>query len=156
MIFVTVGTQLAFGRLIDAMDRYAAQSGEQVIAQTGPGQGDWPHIDRREYLIPATFEELFVRARVVVGHAGIGTILSARRLNRPLIILPRRYRLGEHRNDHQLATSRRVADIRGIYVAWEAAEIAPLLKAGIKGPPDGETPASAALIARLNTFIENG
>ncbi len=64
---------------------------------------------------------------MVVAHAGIGTILSARRHARPLVILPRKADLGEHRNEHQMATARAVAALPGVHVAWEAAEIAPFL-----------------------------
>ena len=157
MILVTVGTQLGFPRLIDAMDAFAAASGERVVAQTGParaGQGTWPHLEVRPRLTPAEFETLFAEARAVVGHAGIGTILSARQHRRPLVVLPRRHALGEHRNDHQMATARAVAHLPGIRVAWEADEIAPLLSGDLAPAEPGRAAAHDALIARLRTFIE--
>ena len=160
MIFVTVGTQLAFPRLMDAMECWAACTDERVVAQTGPdkraGQGAWSHLEVQGHLAPARFDALFAAARVVVAHAGIGTILSARRHARPLVILPRRHALGEHRNDHQMATARAVADLPGVHVAWEAAEIAPLLSCPDLAPAGaGKSPAREALIARLAAFIDN-
>lgn len=109
MIFATVGTQLPFPRLIDALDALAADLSEPVIAQCGPQPGSWRHLEPRPHLTPGEYETLFAQARLVVAHAGIGTILSAKRLGKPLVILPRRHALGEHRNDHQLATAREVA-----------------------------------------------
>ena len=92
---------------------------------------------------------------MVVAHAGIGTILSARRHARPLVILPRKADLGEHRNDHQLATARAVAALPGVHVAWEAAEIAPFLDgAALAAAGEGEAPERAALIARLKAFVD--
>ena len=154
MIFATVGTQLPFARLIDALDALAQDLGEEVIAQTGPSEGAWPHLDLRDRLAPAEFEALFTAARVVVAHAGIGTILSAKRYGKPLIILPRRHDLGEHRNDHQLATARQVEALPGIHVAWETADLGPLLtRPDLTPASDVPSPSHAALIARLRGFI---
>lgn len=108
MIFVTVGTQLPFTRLIDAMDEIAGRLDEEIIAQTGPGEGNWSNLDCRKNLEPEEFGKLFSAARVIVAHAGIGTILSARSRRKPLILLPRRFSFGEHRNDHQMATAGQV------------------------------------------------
>ncbi len=158
MIFVTVGTQLAFPRLIDAMEAWAAGTDERVVAQTGPaaraGQGAWPHLEVQGHLEPAAFEALFAEARTVVAHAGIGTILSARRHARPLVILPRKAALGEHRNDHQMATARAVAHLPGVHVAWEADDIAPLLARDLAPAGAAEAPERAALIARLKAFVD--
>jgi UDP-N-acetylglucosamine transferase subunit ALG13 len=156
VIFVTVGTQLAFPRLLDAMEAWAGGAGERVAAQAGPdaGQGArWPHLEVAGHLSPEAFDALFGQARVVVAHAGIGTILSARRHARPLVILPRRAALGEHRNDHQMATARAVANLPGVHVAWEAGEIAALLARDLAPAGAGEAPERAALIARLRGFL---
>ena len=116
MIFATVGTQLPFPRLIEALDRIAAESGAEIIAQTGPFDGAAPHLTCHGGLSPQEFEAHFTVARVVVAHAGIGTILSAKRYGKPLVLLPRRHALGEHRNDHQQATAKQVETLPGVYV----------------------------------------
>lgn len=154
MIFVTVGTQLPFDRLIAAMDDYAAQSGEEVIAQVGGGGGSWAHLDSRAMLAPSEFVQLFSRARVVVAHAGVGSILSAKRYRRPLVVLPRRLIYGEHRNDHQLAMARALKGVEGIHVAWQADEIAPLLAEdalSVTSEAPGEQ--AGALISEVAAFI---
>lgn len=155
MIFVTVGTQLAFPRLVDALNMWAADTSEEVIAQTLQQPRDWPNLTCHPTLEPAAFEDLFGRARVVVGHAGIGTILSAFRHSRPLIILPRRLALGEHRNDHQIATAQAVQDLRGLHVAWQAEEIAALLRQDLAPADETQKPMRATLIARLAGFIDS-
>ena len=154
MIFATVGTQLPFPRLIDALDALAPRLGEEVIAQVGASQGHWPALDIRRSLTPSEFEAAFTGARVVVAHAGIGTILSAKRWARPLVILPRRHALGEHRNDHQIATARQVETLPGIHVAWEAADLEALLARRDLTPANEKpSPSHAALVARLRAFI---
>lgn len=157
MIFATVGTQLPFPRLIDSLDALAPELGEEIVAQVGASGGHWPALDVRPALTPAEFETVFAAARVVVAHAGIGTILSAKRLGKPLVILPRRHALGEHRNDHQLATARQVDRLTGIHVAWDETELRPLLKAPALAPAGNDpSPSHAALIDRLRLFIDGG
>lgn len=128
MIFLTVGTQLAFPRLAQALDEYAARSNEEVIAQIGDDTESYPNLDVRRIMKPAEFAETFQRARIVVAHAGIGTILTARQHQRPLIIVPRRHELGEHRNDHQVATAKAFCDITGLHFAMETSELDALLR----------------------------
>lgn len=154
MIFATVGTQLPFDRLIDALDAIAPELDEPIVAQTGVTAGTWPNLTVHAALPPAEFERRFADARVVVAHAGVGTILSAKRLGKPLIIVPRRHGFGEHRNDHQLATAKHVEGLRGVHVAWEVNEIAPLLRAPALEPAsEAPSPARDALVARLRGFL---
>ncbi len=155
MIFVTVGTQLPFVRLIDAMDALAGKIGEEVIAQTGPYDGIPAHLDTRVSLPPDEFEALFSRARLVVGHAGIGTILSAKRYGKPLVLMPRQHVLGEHRNDHQLATARQVEALPGVSIAWDIEGLERLVsQPDLEPPSDQMNLAHAALVAYLRDVID--
>jgi UDP-N-acetylglucosamine transferase subunit ALG13 len=129
MIFVTTGTQLPFPRLVSAMDRLAATLEEEVIAQIGPDTAPYPHLETHPTLSPDRFATLFQSARLIVAHAGIGTVLSARIHAKPLVLMARRHDLGEHRNDHQLATAAALADQTGLYVAPDAAALEALLRA---------------------------
>lgn len=158
MIFVTVGTQLPFPRLIDAMDALAGDLDEPVIAQTcamrESDNARWSRLQALSQMPPDVFNARFSEARIVVAHAGIGTILSARRWGKPLVILPRRHARGEHRNDHQLATARQVARIEGIHVAWEAPELGPLIaRPDLAASTQRESPEHARLLAHLRAFI---
>ncbi len=57
-------------------------------------------------------------ATAIVAHAGMGTILTALEMGKPLLVMPRRAALGEHRNDHQLATASRFAELGRVKVAF--------------------------------------
>ncbi len=153
MIFATVGTQLVFPRLIEALDDIAGRHGLEIIAQTG-APVEAAHLIAHAHLSPGAFEDLMQRADRVVAHAGIGTVLTAQRLGKPLILFPRRASLGEHRNEHQLATVRALADRPGIHVAETVEALEALLIAETLAPA-GTAPGrdEARLIDRISTFL---
>jgi UDP-N-acetylglucosamine transferase subunit ALG13 len=155
MIFVTVGTQLPFPRLINALDNLAGLLEENIIAQTGSYSGATRNVEKFNTLDPAKFEQYFIAARVIVAHAGIGSILSAKRYGKPLVLFPRRVALGEHRNDHQLGTARQMETVAGVYVSWKIDDLGPLLMRQNLEPVDGGgSPALEGLTRRLKDFIE--
>lgn len=124
MIFVTVGTQLPFDRLVAAVDRWAAtHPGGRVFAQVGPSGLRPTRIEHQAFLSPAECHERMLAADAIVAHAGMGTILGGLEMGKPLVVMPRRAALGEHRNDHQLATARRFAELGSVSVAFDEAEL---------------------------------
>ena len=116
MIYVTVGTQLPFARLIKAVNDFAAEKGLDVFAQVGPDKSHYHAIKTADFVDPEEANRLIREADLIIAHAGMGTIISASQLGKPLIIMPRQFHYGEHRNDHQLATANRFRDFPNITV----------------------------------------
>ena len=77
MIFVTVGTQLPFDRLVGTVDRWSSRSREAVFAQIGPSQQSFKNIETVPFLTPEEASDRFAEASVIIAHAGMGTILTA-------------------------------------------------------------------------------
>jgi UDP-N-acetylglucosamine transferase subunit ALG13 len=107
MIFVSVGTHEApFDRMLRAV--YELDLGEELIVQHGPSAVRCERAREAEYL---PFEEVvdhIRRARAVVMHAGVGSMMiSLARGKRP-IVMPRRREFGEHVDDHQVELARRL------------------------------------------------
>ena len=101
------------------MDRWAAlHPDEQVVAQIGESDYRPNHVKWHRFLNPSDHEDLLTRARCVVGHAGMGTILGAMDHRKPLVVMPRVAQYGEHRNDHQVATVRKLMG-RGMFCLAE-------------------------------------
>lgn len=124
MILVTVGTDLPFDRMVRVVDAWAAETGrEDVFAQIGEGGWKPKHIRFAEFLPPQEFSEYFASARVIVSHAGMGTILTALYRGKPILVMPKKASLGEHRNEHQTATARRMMEIGGVNVAFDEREL---------------------------------
>lgn len=123
MIFVTVGEQLPFDRLINAVDNWASDSGEEVFAQIGNSQLKPENIQYKNHIDPIEFKRVFLAADVIIAHAGMGTIIMALELRKPLLVMPRQACFGEHRNDHQLATAKRFLEQGYITVAYDVPEL---------------------------------
>lgn len=116
MIFLTLGTQLPFDRLVKVLDEVAPTLSEPVFGQIGATAWRPTNFESVDFLSPADFRAHFAAARIIVGHAGIGTILSGLKEEKPLVLMARRAAMGEHRNDHQLATVAQLGRIPGIHV----------------------------------------
>jgi UDP-N-acetylglucosamine transferase subunit ALG13 len=158
MILVTVGMQLGFDRLITAMDELAPGLGMPVIAQTGKGRYAPANMEARESIAPAEFEALVQQCRLIVSHAGIGTVLTAQRLSKPVLLVPRRAALNEHRNDHQLATARQLNGRPGIRVAMETHELGEKLAQALAMTDwsHAQSHTARSLHAAVASFIETG
>ncbi len=124
MILVTVGGQVAFDRLVRAVDEWAAERGrDDVFCQILDGAYEPRHAAWVRALPAAEFHDRLLGADVVVAHAGMGTILTALEHAKPVLVLPRRADLGEQRNDHQLATARRFREQGRVHVALDEHEL---------------------------------
>jgi UDP-N-acetylglucosamine transferase subunit ALG13 len=129
LIFVSVGTQLPFDRLVRTVDEWALSVGRSdVVAQVGRSSYVPKCIKAHEFLDAAEFERIQQGAALLVAHCGIGSMLSALQLGQPVIMMPRLHSRGEHRNDHQLATAKQVRNIRGVHIAHDEHELGQLLR----------------------------
>ena len=158
MIFVTVGTELPFDRLVKTINTWAKQNREQeVFAQIGEGAWEPDGIKSSPFLAPAEFSNLCSQASVIVAHAGMGTILSALSAGKPLLVMPRLAKLGEHRNEHQSATARHMHEQGKVNVAFDETELLQNLDSLSDlalGPRIGSF-ASEDLIKKVRTFISS-
>ncbi len=128
MILVTVGTQLPFDRLVFAVDEWARVSSRQdVFAQIGPEGTPPQHIAWARGMSPAEFKEKLSAASAVVAHAGMGTIINALTAGKPIVVLPRKASLGEHRNEHQIATVRELSARGRVHAAMDEDELRSIL-----------------------------
>jgi UDP-N-acetylglucosamine transferase subunit ALG13 len=158
MILVTVGTnEQPFDRLV----RAAASLGgsETLIVQYGSsavehGRGTW--IDFM------TFEELAAHmrdARMVVCHAGVGSIMLARHCGKTPLVLPRRVHLREAVDDHQLILARRLEEDGVLRLVEDEHELSAAIALdgtrGVGGGRDGETlPGADALTRDVRRHLE--
>lgn len=157
MIFVTVGSQLPFDRLVGAVDRWAAERGRRdVVAQVGATEARFEHVTALPSLAPSEFDEHVRRAELVVGHAGTGTLMAALSAGRPVVVLARREALRETRNDHQVATVERFAGRPSVWGTADERELGALIDAALEAGGAGALAphASGPLVERLGRFLD--
>src|SRR6476661_4628821 len=109
------------------VDSIAPTFDESMFAQVGEAHYTPRHMQWSRSLDPSGYNKLFADARVIVSHAGIGTVLRAGRERKPLVVVARQAQFGEHRDDHQVATCNHLRHIPGIYIANDAEQIRDLL-----------------------------
>ncbi|CAO4157267.1 glycosyltransferase [Methylorubrum extorquens] len=156
MIFVTVGVQLPFDRLVGAVDTWAGtRRRSDVVAQIGSSKLVPKHIRYQATMTPTEFRRCVTDATAVVAHAGMGSIITALELGKPILIMPRRAAFGEHRNDHQLSTSRLMAEQNIVTVAEDEGELIKLLDRieSLGRSAEISSHAGAQLIGRISAFI---
>jgi exopolysaccharide biosynthesis glucuronosyltransferase PssE len=156
MIFVTVGHQMPFDRLVRAVDEWAAaQNRDDVFAQIGTTDFVPSHIEWSATIDPSEFTSRIREADAVVAHAGMGTILTAFELGTPILVMPRRGALHETRNDHQVATAERFLEMGRLAVAMDETELPKMLDQVSDLTAGGviSSQASPELLQALAAFI---
>lgn len=124
MVFVTAGTQLPFDRLVEVVDNIAAEHNDvKFIVQALNSTYKVKNIEVVSFLSSADFDSAINNARLIISHAGMGTIISALVKKIPIIVMPRLVKFNEHRNDHQLGTAKQMDKDGYVYVAYDTDEL---------------------------------
>jgi UDP-N-acetylglucosamine transferase subunit ALG13 len=156
MIFVSTGTnEQPFDRLVLASaalevdDPLVVQYGSSAVAPTGSGWCDF-----------LTFDEMtdaMTRARVVVVHAGVGSVLLARRCGKVPVVVPRRVSLGEAVDDHQVPFARRLAAAGLVTLAEDQEQLQAAVddEARDVSSSIGGDPSGGALARELRDFLDH-
>jgi len=132
-VLVLVGTDHhRFDRLVDWVDRWASDSGADVLVQHGSSRppllaAGQPYLDWHK------MQSEIAAADVVVSHGGPATISEARQAGHMPIVIPRDPARGEHVDDHQQLFSRRLADSRLVTVVEDEAALRAALDAAASG-----------------------
>jgi UDP-N-acetylglucosamine transferase subunit ALG13 len=156
MILITVGTnEQPFDRLVQAAAELDPR--EPLFVQHGSsrvrhGRGTWV-----DFLAYEELSDQVGRARAVVCHAGVGSIMLARRHGLRPLVVPRRLHLGEAVDDHQLPLARRLHASGVVQLVEDERELASAL-AAIESPvaeiAQAVTNGAAALATDLRTYLD--
>jgi UDP-N-acetylglucosamine transferase subunit ALG13 len=136
MIFLTVGTEFSFDRLVKAVDD-AVENGlvdEQIYAQIGQSSYKPRNFEYIEPLEKKAFDNQAEKASSIISHAGTGIITLTLAQNKPLLVIPRLRKYGEVVHDHQVWIARKFEQLGHILVVYD-----------VKDLPDG--------IRRLKNFV---
>jgi UDP-N-acetylglucosamine transferase subunit ALG13 len=157
LIFVTVGSNEPFDRLVKAMDEWSAELGYgDIFGQIGEGRYEPTHFPFVRTLTPHAYHDKLDAATIVVSHVGSGTIIGAVHSGKPMVLLPRRVDYHEVRNSHQLDSAHRLIGQPGIFIADQTADLPACIADALMAPALELAPNDhlTSLISRLRQFIE--
>ncbi|MEB4589559.1 glycosyltransferase [Candidatus Thiothrix sp. Deng01] len=128
MIFVAVGTQFPFDRLIRCVDEWAAPRHIDGVAQIADGTYLPQHLRWERFMNTDVFNQHLQAASLIISHAGMGNIITALENRKPIIVMNRQHARGEHRNDHQLDGLAWMGKLPGVYTASTCEDLCALLE----------------------------
>jgi UDP-N-acetylglucosamine transferase subunit ALG13 len=150
VIFVTVGTHhQPFERMLGALGEFDLS---EMIVQYGPGEPPAGVARAEAYLDFEAMVDCFREADTVITHAGVGSILCARREGHTPLVVPRRHDLGEHVDEHQAELTRALAARGSVVAVWDVGDLAAMAR---EAPPrrageeTGEAPLCGSVRAAL-------
>lgn len=155
MIFLTVGTQFPFDRLVKAVDEAVSQNGfnEKIFAQIGSSSYRPCSFDVVASMEQEVFDKHIHEASAIIAHAGIGTITMALENHKPLLVMPRLKKHGEVVNDHQVAIARKFEELGHILVAHTEEELPEKLEELRSFHPCPRKNQAEAVAERISKFL---
>ena len=155
MIFLTVGTQFPFDRLVRAVDKAAGTNGfdEHIVAQIGESSYYPENFEAIPALEKVVFDQHLRKADSIISHAGMGTIAMALDHRKPLLVMPRLKKYGEVVNDHQLAIAKKFEELGYLLVAYSAEDVQIKMKQLKSFVPQERQPCPDIVAARISTFL---
>jgi len=156
LIFLTVGTQMTFDRLVRAVDEAVGKGAvnEEILAQVGHGGYRGEHMKCVETIEREEYERTVRNATALIAHAGMGTILMAAKTRKPVLVMPRLARLNEVVNDHQVDTARKFAQLGYVLVAEDENQIRDRLAQLPLFTPEIRTPNVDGITERIREFLD--
>jgi beta-1,4-N-acetylglucosaminyltransferase len=157
LIFIAVGTQFGFDRLVRAVDQLIGSGAiqEEVFAQMGPGSYLPQHMRYVQSLPKAEFDQAVQSCSALISHAGIGNISLALSKGKPLLVMPRLPRYGEVVNNHQVDTAKKFEELGHILVAYDETQLPDKIRLLKSFVPKPRVPNRQGVIDRISQFLQS-
>lgn len=157
MIFVTVGHK-DFDRLIKKMDEIANKPDQEIIMQIGDKPKFFPKNTKYfRFVTRKEIEDYFRKANLIISHCSTGAIMNARKYSKPIIMVTRDYRLGEHVDDHQIQLAKMLERdklMKGVYIIYDLDMLEQTIKIALNSTPKfTESIGKERLICIIRDFI---
>lgn len=126
MILITVGTQpQQFNRLFDEIKRLVeiGRIKEKIVAQTGPNKFNLDGVKVLEYMDFESMKGYMSKSDLIISHGGTGSIITALKMGKTVIGVPRQSQYGEHINNHQLDLIKILSDKELIIPVWDISDL---------------------------------
>jgi beta-1,4-N-acetylglucosaminyltransferase len=153
VILVTIGTSDPFDRLLRAVEQLPA--GEEIVAQCGNSAVRPANARCLEFMGYDELTRLVGESRVVITHAGAGSVLTAAAAGRRPIVVPRLRAHGEAVDDHQLTFGRRMHRAGFVHLVEDIADLPDAVRLAVGRAPvrRSEPPLVSELRAYLRATV---
>jgi len=118
MILVLLGTfQIEFPRPLIVIEQLMQEGKlrEEVIVQNGFTNFTSSLLDLRPFMSAEELDKLYQEARIIITHAGTGSLMKGIKMGKKVISIPRLKKYGEHIDDHQLEIHTEFKKLRYTY-----------------------------------------
>lgn len=120
MVSVFLGTQdKSFKRIIDYILRLKEEDflkDQKIIIQMGQTKYDFKNLDKKynieffDFKPEEEINKIIEKSDFVISHSGVGLLMSAIKMHKKVIIIPRLKKYKEHVNDHQVQIAENFKD----------------------------------------------
>jgi beta-1,4-N-acetylglucosaminyltransferase len=125
-----------FDRLLKEMDRLTAEKRViDVVAVIGNSAYKPKNYKFHRFVDYKKYTDLEKKASVIVVHAGIGSIMSALELGKPIVVVPRQERFNEHVDNHQIYTARELEKQGKVIAVYDIKNLESAIKGAKKFKP---------------------
>lgn len=112
-----------FDRLIRWMDSIAEKLDEEIVMQIGNTEYVPAHARYFRFESKEKMDQYYLDARIIVCHAGVGSLMTSLEKEKPVIAVPRSSDLGEVIDNHQFEISKELENEGRIKVAYTMNEV---------------------------------
>ena len=160
MILVLLGTQKNnFNRLLNEIQKNIDNNTikEKVIVQAGSTKFKSKSKDMEIFsLIPSDeLLKLQEKARIIITHGGVGSIVSSIKLGKKVIAVPRLEELREHVNNHQIQIVETFEKNGYIKAVYNIEDLGDTIKSIEKFSPNQFKSNTKNMIKIIEDFIDN-
>lgn len=155
MILVTVGThRQGFERLIKAVDKLVEKNKikDKVTIQIGYSNYVPKNCKWFKFIDKDKFENLCKKSSLIITHAGVGSIMTSLKYNKPTIVVPRLKKFNEHRDDHQLQITKELEKQKRIIAIYDTNSLKEAIEKARKWKPKKITRRNK-ILHLINNFL---
>lgn len=157
MTLVILGTQdKVFPRLLEAIEKQIELGNlkGEVVVQAGSTKFESKYMKIFDLIPMKQFDELLSKSDLIITHGGVGTILSALRKDKKVIVVPRLAKYQEHENDHQLEIVDSFSKLGYILPCKDLNELSSVLEQVKKFKPKKYVSNNHKMLSLIENYID--
>lgn len=157
MIFITLGSrEYQFDRLLKKIDELIEEKAidDVVFAQIGQSTYTPKYYNYERYLSKLDFQMKQSEADLIISHGGTGALVSALKLGKQVIAVPRLAKYGEHIDDHQLQVTSALKDEGYLVSVLDMDDLGTLINQLASNPIKKQYKKESLIKGKIIKFIE--